>query len=197
MRTIRVNGYNVPVINPEMHTEKKRGLPESTYLTLPFPDIVVRWMRPTSAIPGGRGFTLTDVVSIDSKLHIHLRDGRDIGAGTLEMLPERVRLRHELLLARMEKAKQPTDARDTANRLMSAIPGLTEADFHAGIMHTQGVPWSEMERKARCSRRTLMKRIDRYYAWTQLPRVDREIGIGKKYRLDENRDGTSKPCRPR
>jgi hypothetical protein len=71
-----------------------------------FPDMIVKWMRPRSKIPGRKKtFTINDIVEVDSKLHIHLRDGRDIGAGGIEMLSGDAVLRNELTVARMSKGE--------------------------------------------------------------------------------------------
>lgn len=94
--------------------EWRKNRDDIVSLMIEFPDVIVRWMRPRSKIPGRKKtFTMNDVVEIGSRLHIILRDRRDIGAGDIETLPGDAVLRNELTVARMMKEPTMPDSFNT------------------------------------------------------------------------------------
>lgn len=78
--------------------------------------------------------------------------------------------------------------REAVDQLTSAFPDLCIDEIGAGIMNEKGVEWSIMMKRGKCSRGTLSKRIARFYEVTGFERVNRRHGMGKKLRLDEDRD---------
>jgi hypothetical protein len=87
------------------------------------------------------------------------------------------------------KGKAAKTAMEMCSEMLAHFPDLTTAELHAGLLHLKGgLSWGRMQAVCGCSRATLKKRVDAYYSKTGLTRPDRTDGIGKKYRLDENRD---------
>jgi hypothetical protein len=114
--TIKLNGIETQVINGIVETQKKSPLPDAVYMTINFPDAVFKWMRPRSKIQGRKkDFTIRDIIEIDSKLCVHLKDGRNLGAGSIEDQVNGVMLANELMLARESIKSDEPEAFTTFN----------------------------------------------------------------------------------
>jgi len=108
----------MPVISGIVETQKKSPLPETIYITINFPDVVFKWMRPRSVIPKSKKeFTIRDIVEIDSKLCVHLKDGRNLGAGGIPEGKDEI-VRHSDRLMLMDESR-PDDIK-RAERIIEA-----------------------------------------------------------------------------
>jgi len=80
-------------------------------LTIMFPDCVFTWANPRSLIPGRKkDFAIQDIIEIDSRLCVHLRDGRNLGMGYLDDQAHDVMLAYELMLSRESKKSNEPEA---------------------------------------------------------------------------------------
>jgi hypothetical protein len=84
--------------------------------------------------------------------------------------------------------KSTATVEDAVRMLQSAFPDLATDELHAGMMHIKGSTWQAMTEKTRLSKAALSRKLARFYAVTEFPRIDRRAGMGKKYQIDERRD---------
>lgn len=121
---IKLNGVETQVVNGIVEVKKQSPMPEAVYMTINFPHVVFKWMRPRSKIPGRKKeFTIRDIVEIDSKLCVHLKDGRNLGAGGIpEDHDNATLLSNELILAREYRPEATKQAEGiiAAGRLIAA-----------------------------------------------------------------------------
>ena len=106
---IKLNGTKTQVVSGAVEITNNSPMPETVRVTINFPDVVFKWMRPRSMIPKReKEFTIRDIVEIDSKLCLILKDGRNLGAGSIpEDHDNGTMLANELMLAREEKTATP------------------------------------------------------------------------------------------
>jgi hypothetical protein len=99
---IKLNGIETHVISGAVEVINNPPMPECVSVIINFPDVVFKWMRPRSVIPKRKKeFTIRDIVEINSKACVILRDGRNLGAGGIpENHSDAILLSNELMLAR-------------------------------------------------------------------------------------------------